>query len=1544
MKRTLVRWFSVVLAMVLCLGVLSPLTVLAEEAVVATEGDTWTYAEFVANLKVLEVYAADYAAANSGADANTLIINYIRTGVNKYTTDTWMTVAGAEITGFTTYVAEQDAAKSTTASSLRNLHQYTTPNGQSVDFQHMFGAMNIAYVNSRSADMGSWAGDLCDLIVFSKNGGVSGDLDTMITEIRSNYLGLDLDDVSGFGTEDIYGDLDSYYLIAQLKSGSKLSSTMQNYFTATLTDSDRAAYFLNNRFSGLETKEDVRAAIYDTYCADVAIKVLEADEGITSADATIRQACCYAFADYLFDLAGDRLEGGSDDDGDEDESSFYTVFSQKNSTLAPGISQSVNYAITKEDKQLAFYTVTVDMNRGDVGIQANYKDHDPSNGWGMSRVPDQMAAAQAVHSDPDSDLYINNFNVIAGVNADFYNMSTGKPAGALVMDGTVYQGANNKCFFAILNDGSAVIAAGSEWASYSANVREAVSGSEILVKNSTNCASSDAGKAPRTAVGITAYGQVIMIVIDGRQEPFSAGATMSEVADIMIDLGCVTALNLDGGGSSTFASKAEGSDSVSVVNSPSDGYVRSVSSSLLIYSTAETSTEFSYALVSADYSYLTVGTELEMRATGVSLSGNAATVPEGTTWQVSDTSIGSISESGVFTALANGDVDVQLLLDGNVVGSTTLHVVIPNGIAFEKETISAVYAVPTYLPLKASYNGNPVAFNLAELYMEYSVPEAGTIEGLYFTGIEESGVRTLLVAAVLLSNPEIMALATINLYKDGEAIFDFDNATAGNRTLAWTREVTNSVTDDEVVYQAEDPSEPMEISYVFALDLEQIEIPEQLKDLTYMLPGADAGSTAWQFLLQLAERVSPMTEVRVVAEFDKDLDVDLSNLTFVNEYFYLKSAEIDETTNIATIIVGWYDQTQALDPATANPICILSGIKATPKEGAAWDGNNQLAICNIGNVSYQIYMRASALYNFVQDADNQAQYGLYPYTNPDDPTDRGGSFGSEYATFEDNFTLDRTNREGWMASGKDLYYYVDNVPLTGVQKLEGYHDPDNEYLYIFDENGLCTGLATGLVELNGALYYAIGGEVKTGWRSVLNAEGETEYYFFDYTTGAAVDGVKTINGLTYTFTNYVLTKGQIVKTEEGIRYYWAGTHVIGKWIEVDGNTYYATYPKGYFAVGMVYARSPQEDGSYRYVFDENGVFLGDLNGMYDYEDNTYLIEDGCMIAEPGLVLIDGYYYYFASNGAAVKSRYYWITKHNDLLPQGMYYFDAEGKMVNPPVVEPDQPEDPDTPSTPKDGIVEENGKLYYYQDGVLQYGAGLILLDGDYYYVRSNGQLAVGKYWVTQNNNLLPQGMYEFGTDGKMLNPPTQDVEPSEPETTEPEATEPETTEPEAEPVKNGIIEENGVLYYYVNGTRGYGLGLILLDGDYYYVRSNGQLAIGKYWVTQHNDLLPQGMYEFGTDGKMLNPPTQDVEPSEPETTEPEAEPVKNGIIEENGVLYYYVNGTRGYGLGLILLDGDYYYVRSNGQLAIGSYWVTQNNDLLPQGLYTFGTDGKMIR
>lgn len=81
---------------------------------------------------------------------------------------------------------------------------------------------------------------------------------------------------------------------------------------------------------------------------------------------------------------------------------------------------------------------------------------------------------------------------------------------------------------------------------------------------------------PRTAVGRTAEGDVWMVAIDGRQTQ-SVGATLQEEALIMQRLGCVDAINLDGGGSTALHLRGL------TVNRPSDGLERPVASGIVIF-------------------------------------------------------------------------------------------------------------------------------------------------------------------------------------------------------------------------------------------------------------------------------------------------------------------------------------------------------------------------------------------------------------------------------------------------------------------------------------------------------------------------------------------------------------------------------------------------------------------------------------------------------------------------------------------------------------------------------------------------------------------------------------------------------------------------------------------------------------------------------------------------------------------------------------------------------------------------------------------------
>jgi hypothetical protein len=81
---------------------------------------------------------------------------------------------------------------------------------------------------------------------------------------------------------------------------------------------------------------------------------------------------------------------------------------------------------------------------------------------------------------------------------------------------------------------------------------------------------------PRTAVGFTADGKALIVVVDGRQAGFSAGVTLRELAELMRSLGAVEALNLDGGGSTVMTVNGV------AVSRPSAGIERPVANAVLV--------------------------------------------------------------------------------------------------------------------------------------------------------------------------------------------------------------------------------------------------------------------------------------------------------------------------------------------------------------------------------------------------------------------------------------------------------------------------------------------------------------------------------------------------------------------------------------------------------------------------------------------------------------------------------------------------------------------------------------------------------------------------------------------------------------------------------------------------------------------------------------------------------------------------------------------------------------------------------------------------
>ena len=457
---------------------------------------------------------------------------------------------------------------------------------------------------------------------------------------------------------------------------------------------------------------------------------------------------------------------------------------------------------------------------------------------------------------------------------------------------------------------------------------------------------------------------------------------------------------------------------------------------------------------------------------------------------------------------------------------------------------------------------------------------------------------------------------------------------------------------------------------------------------------------------------------------------------------------------------------------------------------------------------------------------------------------------------------------GWLESEQGRQYYKNGeLQKTGWTVIDG-----NTY-YLDTETGYAaTGIATLIPD--GATEEA---------RCVFDAEGVFQ---------SDVTGVYSVGADTYWLNSGIIEEEaglkRVVKEDGEVNYYYFA--VQKNLEERDGLTLSAAV-KSTLLNGKdcwLHKTNGLALPEWGYYFDENGVILHDedtgKNGILKDGEDLFYYVDGIK-APAGMIKIGDDYYYANSKGQLIVNQTYYCSRMNGLMEEGTYAFDAEGKLIQG--------------ATDKNGIVkDDDGVLRYYVNGKVTY-VGLIEIDGDFYYVRSNGEVVTDcVYWITWTHGLKEAGYYTFDENGKLTGTP-----------------------------KNGIVEEDGVLHYYVNGKLTYA-GLIKIGDDYYYVNSKCEVVRDcDYYISWTHDLLPQGKYHFDADGKLTG----------------SVAPLKNGIYEEDGSLYFYRNGERAYA-GLIQIDGDYYYVRSTCEVVHDrSYYVYWTHGLMPEGYYNFDSAGRMI-
>ena len=455
--------------------------------------------------------------------------------------------------------------------------------------------------------------------------------------------------------------------------------------------------------------------------------------------------------------------------------------------VAPGITESHIITHDKDgSNQIQAYALEIDLSNPNVGLIASYKNYmndlAAAPTWGMQTVRDQAAAAENYHKNT---LGKSNFEIVGGINCDFFNMQTGEPMGSLVMNGKTYK-STSKSYFAILDDGSAVIGSGN----IPSNAVEVVGGEVMLVQNGVINPNikGDQSKFPRTSIGLTADGKVILVTADGRQAPSSCGQTFEENAQQMLSLGCVTAMQVDGGGSATIVSQREGEASLSVRNSPSDGVERIVSTALLVYSNATPDGQFDHANLAPVNELYTPGSTVEFTATAVDGAGASAELPAEGYFALADAAAGTIDPAtGVFTAAAGftGEVTVNYMVGDAVKGSTTVSIVVPETLYVASKEQAVGPGVTTDFGIVAKYNNRDV--NMKSDDIAWTIVDkttsadlnnvAGTFNGLEFTGAEDGAYNTT-ITADLVCNTELEPLVlTVFIGSKQVTLHDFEYVT-----------------------------------------------------------------------------------------------------------------------------------------------------------------------------------------------------------------------------------------------------------------------------------------------------------------------------------------------------------------------------------------------------------------------------------------------------------------------------------------------------------------------------------------------------------------------------------------------------------------------------------------------------------------------------------------------------------------------------------------------------------------------------------------------
>ncbi|HEX2972464.1 MAG TPA: phosphodiester glycosidase family protein [Tepidisphaeraceae bacterium] len=245
----------------------------------------------------------------------------------------------------------------------------------------------------------------------------------------------------------------------------------------------------------------------------------------------------------------------------------------------------VTYAFeSRKDPALRLYRITIDLANPAITLRVSRGGPDPD---GTGPFQTTLMKTSEIAARESFDLAINGdfFAAKSKVDAEgaLLRYAPGQPAyvlGPAMTDGTLWAKASSKVrpCLVITDRRQVLITPASQ---IPPDARQVVAGNMMLVENGKPLPNPSRQVAPRTAVGLDKdRTRLTILIVDGRLPGFSLGLTYTQLASEMVRLGCHTALNLDGGGSSTLVLLHPQTREPRILNTPSDGTERPIANVL----------------------------------------------------------------------------------------------------------------------------------------------------------------------------------------------------------------------------------------------------------------------------------------------------------------------------------------------------------------------------------------------------------------------------------------------------------------------------------------------------------------------------------------------------------------------------------------------------------------------------------------------------------------------------------------------------------------------------------------------------------------------------------------------------------------------------------------------------------------------------------------------------------------------------------------------------------------------------------------------------